>query len=406
MSARVTKRPVHVVYGGAHLFRAETPSKLAGLAKKAMAEHGADDVRFADTVGAGDPGIAFAVATRVRAKLDAEPIEAMTIDFEDGYGRRSDDEEDAESERTAKELARLVAGRVAEARPVVGLRIKSLALPTRARAVRTLERFVTTLLGATGGALPRGFTVTLPKVSEPAEVDELVTLLDRLGASAAGVELMVETPRAIYAADGRVALPALVSAARGRCVAAHLGAYDLTASMGVAANEQALRHPACDHARVVMKLALADTGVAVVDGATTVLPFGDSTDVELGWRLHASNIGHALRLGIYEGWDLHPAQLPARYGALFAYFLEVKAAMAKRLATFVENARGATRVGQAFDDAATGRGLVAFFVRGWDCGALDEADIAATGLSLEELRNAQEPPQAFRPPGGTREEGA
>src|SRR4029078_957049 len=87
-----------------------------------------------------------------------------------------------------------------------------------------------------------------------------------------GIELMVETPRALIDREGRMALPALVAAAGGRCGAAHPGAYDLTASIGVTAGEQRLDHPACDAARLLMQLSLAGTGVVVVDGATTVLP--------------------------------------------------------------------------------------------------------------------------------------
>jgi len=39
-----------------------------------------------------------------------------------------------------------------------------------------------------------------------------------------------------------------------------------------------------------------------------------------------------------------------------------------------------------FDDAATGQGLLNFFLRGLACGAISEQETRATGLSLEELR--------------------
>jgi citrate lyase beta subunit len=217
-----------------------------------------------------------------------------------------------------------------------------------------------------------------------------------------GIELMVETPRALVDETGRMALPALVEAAGGRCVAAHLGAYDLTASLGVTAGEQRLDHPACDAARLLMQLALAGTGVDVVDGATTVLPIArhretphaplsdaqraiNAGDVQTAWALHATAVRRALELGIYQGWDLHPAQLPARYGAVYAFFLAERTAMAARLRGFVAKATQAMRSGQIFDDAATGQGLLNFFVRGFACGALGEDDLRATGLSLDEL---------------------
>jgi citrate lyase beta subunit len=399
--------PVHVVYGGAHLYRADSPAKLAKLARAAMDTWGKDDATFARLMGVGDDApksLASELATRVREKLARDPVEKTCIDFEDGYGPRSEEEEDAEAVRAAGELARAPRA----PRPIIGVRIKALAGPTAHRGARTLDLFLTALAGATGGALPAGFTVTLPKVTRVAEVTALVALLDTLEKALGittriGIELMVETPRALVAADGHIALPSLVAAAAGRCVAAHLGAYDLTASIGVTAGEQRLDHPACDTARLLMQLALAGTGVDVIDGATTVLPIArhretpdapltdaqraiNMGDVHGAWALHAAAVRRALALGIYQGWDLHPAQLPARHGAVFAFFLAERAPMAARLKSFVAKATQATRSGQVFDDAATGQGLLNFFVRGVACGALGDEDVSATGVSLEELR--------------------
>lgn len=399
--------PVHVVYGGAHLYRADSPAKLAKLARAAMETWGKDDATFARLMGMSDDDakrLASELGKRVREKLERDPVEKTCIDFEDGYGPRSDDDEDAEAVRTAGELARAPRA----PRPHVGIRIKALAGPTAHRGARTLDLFLTTLTRATGGAVPAGFTVTLPKVTRPAEVAALAALLGLLEKALGlperiGIELMIETPRALVDDVGRVALPSLVSAAGGRCVAAHLGAYDLTASMGVTAGEQRLDHPACDAARQLMQLALAGTGVDVVDGATTLLPIATHRetpdapltdaqrainlgDVHTAWALHATAVRRALSLGIYQGWDLHPAQLPARYGAVFAFFLAERAPMAARLKAFVAKATQATRSGQVFDDAATGQGLLNFFVRGVACGALGDGDVRATGLSLEELR--------------------
>jgi citrate lyase beta subunit len=398
--------PVHVVYGGAHLYRADSPAKLAKIARAAMDTWGKDDAAFAKLVGLRDgapKAVAGELARRVREKLAKDPIEKTCIDFEDGYGPRRDDEEDAEAVRAATELARAPRA----PRPQIGIRIKALAPATARRAARTLDLFLTTLIGATGGELPAGFTVTLPKVTRAAEVAALAELLRMLETTLGidgriCIELMVETPRALVDETGRMALPALVEAAGGRCVAAHLGAYDLTASLGVTAGEQRLDHPACDAARLLMQLALAGTGVDVVDGATTVLPIArhretpdaplsdaqraiNAGDVQTAWALHATAVRRALELGIYQGWDLHPAQLPARYGAVYAFFLAERTAMAARLRGFVAKATQAMRSGQIFDDAATGQGLLNFFVRGFACGALGEDDLRATGLSLDEL---------------------
>jgi citrate lyase beta subunit len=400
--------PVHVVYGGAHLYRADSPAKLGKLARAAMDTWGKDDATFARLMGVSDLAakpLAPELARRVREKLERDPVEKTCIDFEDGYGPRRDDEEDAEAIRTAGELARAPRA----PRPLVGIRIKALSGPTVKRAARTLDLFLTTLARATGGVLPPGFTVTLPKVTSPAEVSALAGLLGALESALGlsgeriGIELMVETPRALLDATGRMALPALVAAAGGRCVAAHLGAYDLTASIGVTAGEQRLDHPACDAARLLMQLALAGTRTVVVDGATTLLPIArhretpdapltdaqraiNMGDVHTAWALHAAAVRRALALGIYQGWDLHPAQLPARHGAVIAFFLAERAPMAARLKAFVAKATQATRSGQVFDDAATGQGLLNFFVRGVACGALGDDDVRATGLTLEELR--------------------
>ncbi len=391
--AAVAPRPrrsvVHVLYGGAHLYRPGSAAKLGALARGSMAAFGKDDRVFSRVVGLEGESLAAEVAERVREKLEREPIEKTCIDFEDGYGPRPDPEEDADAERTAAALA----GEPASAAPIVGIRIKALAPESARRAIRTLDLFVTTLTRAANGALPERFTVTLPKVSSAHEVTALARLLSsleaRLGlAVPIGIELMIETPRALLDAEGRVALPGLVAAAGGRCSAVHLGAYDLTASLGVTAGEQRLDHPACEAARVLMQLSLAGTGTDVVDGATTRLPTGkDAAAVHGAWALHAKGIRSALALGIHQGWDLHPAQLPARYGAVYAFFLADRAAMTARLRAFVEKATKATLSGQIFDDAATGQGLLEHFVRGAGCGALSAEDIAATGLTLDEMRD-------------------
>jgi hypothetical protein len=231
-------------------------------------------------------------------------------------------------------------------------------------------------------------------VTEAREVRALASLLAELedalsiAPGAIGIELMIESPQALLDKAGQVPIARLVQAAGGRARAAHLGAYDLTASLGVSAADQRLDHPLCDTARALMQLALAETGVAVVDGATTRVAAASDGEgaVHEVWALHAANVRRALASGIGEGWDLHPSHLPARYGALFAFYLDQKSAMAARLRAFVERATRATRSGQDFDDAATGQGLLSFFLRGQASGALDEADLAATTLSLEELR--------------------
>ena len=385
-------RPVHVVYGGAHLFKSGTIDKLGERARTAMATWAGDAPTFGRAIGVSDEGLARQVMDRVHAKLARRPVEAMCIDFEDGYGPRADDEEDAEAVRAAGELARTSAPET-----FVGIRVKALSGATVRRAVRTLDLFVTAFAKATRGELRDGFSVTLPKVTSAEQVGALASLLEQLEASLGvarriDVELMIETPDALLGAGG-LAIPALVDAARGRAVAVHLGAYDLTAELGVTAGDQRLDHPFCDLARMLLQLGVAGTPVGASDGATTLLPIApkdaspeeSALAVRRAWALHASNVRRAIDVGIFQGWDLHPAQLPARYGALFAYFLARKDEMTARLRSFVAHATQASRVGQVFDDAATARGLLGFFVRGLACGALDEDDLRSTTLTAAEL---------------------
>jgi hypothetical protein len=117
------------------------------------------------------------------------------------------------------------------------------------------------------------------------------------------------------------------------------------------------------------------------------MPVGGRDAVHRAWRLHAEHIRHSLVAGFYQGWDLHPAQLPARYGAVFAFFLEGLDAAAERLQNFVHKAAQATLVGDVFDDAATGQGLLNYFLRAMNCGALTEQEaVAGSGLTIDELR--------------------
>jgi citrate lyase beta subunit len=384
------RQPVHTVYGGAHLFTAATAARLGELALRTLDQFAPDAETFARAILLPAGTDAAAVYDRVREKLHREPVEDYRLDFEDGYGVRTDAEEDATATAAARDMARgLAAGSLP---PFIGIRVKALSGELARRAVRTLDLFLSTLLEHGGGRLPPGFVVTLPKVTAADQVAALADLCDRLedrGGLAPGtlrVELMIETPQAILDRDGRCPLPALVRAARGRATGAHFGVYDYTAALGITAAQQRVRHPACDLARGMMQVALGGTAVRLSDGATNVMPLGDRDTVWRAWRIHVKDVRHALATGFFQGWDLHPAQLPTRYAAVFAFFLAGRDAAALRLRTFVEQAARATLVGDVFDDAATGQGLLNFFLRGLNCGAFTESDALATGLTPAELR--------------------
>jgi hypothetical protein len=111
--------------------------------------------------------------------------------------------------------------------------------------------------------------------------------------------------------------------------------------------------------------------------------------VHRAWKLHYDHVQHSLMTGFYQGWDLHPAQLPTRYAAVYAFFLESLPAASERLKNFVEKAAKATLVGDVFDDAATGQGLLNYFLRAINCGAITEQEaLERSGLTLPELRSA------------------
>ena len=399
------RQPVHTFYGGAHLFRADTSERLGALARRALADYAPDVGAFAAALELPGGPVADKVYALVKEKLSCEPIEDFRIDFEDGYGNRADAEEDHHAVTAAAEVARGMAA--ASLPPFVGLRIKPLTQELGVRGLRTLDLFLTALLEEAHGVLPENLLITLPKVTVPEQPAALAKFLDQFEGAAgrpAGklrFEIMIETTQAILNRRGQSNLPLLLDACAGRCIAAHFGTYDYTASCEITAAHQHMMHPACDFARSMMKVAFAGTGVWLADGGTNVLPVpfhrnGNLTPaqhaenrqaVHQAWKLHFDHVQHSLENGFYQGWDLHPAQLPTRYAAMYAFYLGSLDSAASRLSNFVQMAAQATTAGNVFDDAATGQGLLNFFLRAVNCGAVGQREAEQrTGLTAEELR--------------------
>ncbi len=109
--------------------------------------------------------------------------------------------------------------------------------------------------------------------------------------------------------------------------------------------------------------------------------------VHNAWRIGYGHTMDSLINGFYQGWDLNPAQLPMRYAATYNFFLSSMDDAIFRLKTFVERAAISTLTGDIFDDAATGQGLLNFFLKALNCGAISEEEALQTGLSLEEIRS-------------------
>jgi len=385
------RQPVHVVYGGAHLFKADAAKKLGAIALRALQEHAPDAATLATAIDL-DPALADRVYLRLVDKLTREPVEDFRIDFEDGFGHRPDHEEDGFAQTAANEVA--AGWRDGVLPPAIGIRIKPLTEELKRRSLRTFDLFLTRLLDRTGGALPPNFVVTLPKITAPAQVAALAQACEafeywrELPGNSLTFELMVETTQSIFGPDGSVALPKLIAEGGGRIVAAHFGTYDYTAACGITAAHQHMLHPVCEFAKHVMQVSLAGTGIWLADGATNVMPIGSRDAVHRAWRLHAAHVRHSLVNGFYQGWDLHPAQLPSRFATVFAFFLEGLDAASERLRNFVSKAAQATLVGDVFDDAATGQGLLNYFLRALNCGAISEPEaVDKSGLTLDELRS-------------------
>nr|WP_231715977.1 aldolase/citrate lyase family protein [Arthrobacter zhangbolii] len=389
-----TRQPVHTVYIPADRCVPALPAHWGREGLAAAAAQGSL-TELAEVAGL-DADLAAAVVPLVEAKLQTEPIEDLRLDFEDGYGMRPDEEEDTHARQAAAAVAAAVADGTAP--PFVGIRFKCFEAATRARGVRTLDLFLAGLLAA--GELPEGLVLTLPKVSTVEQVEAMVYTCERLE-EAHGLEpgrlrfeVQVETPQLILAANGTVPAAQLIHRGKGRISALHYGTYDYSDSVQIAAEYQSMEHPAADYAKAVMQVAVAGTGVRLSDGSTNILPLGTPEEIRAAWQLHARLVRRSLERGFYQGWDLHPAQLPTRFLATYAFYREGFDAAARRLHTYVAKLEGTV-----LDEPATARALARFVHRGLLCGALTEAEVAdGTGLTGVELAALAHPKAAAAVP--------
>lgn len=429
------RQPVHTVYGGANLFKSDTCVKIGDIALKSLQTHAPDFITLAKVLklqgheslpASGKKAdklirkldkisekerkkdsawLSYSVYNKIIQKLKKEAVEDFRIDFEDGFGNRPDDEEDATAVNAANELAAGMKNKTIS--PFIGIRIKPFTEDLKHRGVRTLDIFLTTLLEKTKGKLPDNFVVMLPKVTIPEQVITLVRLFEiiekknNLAPGTLKMETMVEATQIIMDDEGRNPLMHIIRASEGRCVAAHFGTYDYTASCGITAKYQTMAHPVCDFAHHMTKVALGGTGIFLSDGATNVMPVAphrgkkltpkqkkeNKESVHNAWLIGYNHTMHSLINGFYQGWDLNPAQLPMRYAATYNFFLSSYDDAVFRLKTFVERAAISTLTGDIFDDAATGQGLLNFFLKAMNCGAISEGEATATGLTLEEIRS-------------------
>jgi citrate lyase beta subunit len=429
------RQAVHTVYGGANLFKSDTTVKMGEIALRNLQTYAPNFVTLAnvlqlknyehlphlekdivaltaklDAMNEGErklehAWLAYSVYNKIVKKLQTEAVEDFRIDFEDGFGNRPDDEEDATAINAANELAVGMQNKTIS--PFIGIRIKPFTEDLKSRGVRTLDLFLTTLLDKTGGTLPDNFIVMLPKVTIPEQVVTMVRLFEiiekenNLEPGTLKMETMVEATQIVLDDDGKNPLMRIVRASEGRLIAAHFGTYDYTASCGITAKYQTMGHPVCDFAHHFTKVALGGTGIFLSDGATNVMPIGPHRGENLSfeqlkenresvynaWQIGFNHTTHSLINGRYQGWDLNPAQLPMRYAATYNFFLSSYEDAVFRLKTFVDRAAISTLTGDIFDDAATGQGLLNFFLKAMNCGAITEEEASATGLAIDEIRS-------------------
>lgn len=397
---RPDRQAVHTVYVPADTWEPDLPQQWGAQALAAVEEHGGLEQlarRVIERAYAGESAVAgipaplenldqqaAELAAAVEKKLRNEPIEDLRIDFEDGFGDRPDSEEDHWAAESAQRIREALEQGSAPA--FYGIRFKCMEAPVRRRGLKTLDLFLANLKN-NDDDLPAGLVLTLPKVSTVDQVTAMVEVARALEA-AHGLaerritfEVQVETPQVILGPDGTVPSAQLLHAGDGRITSLHYGTYDYSASLGIAAAYQAMDHPAADFAKQLLLLATAGTGVHLSDGSTNIIPVGEPEHVRPAWDLHSDLVRRHLQRGIYQGWDMHPNQLPTRFLATFHFFREGFASAARRISAYVHGVSGAV-----MDEPATAKALARYLQRGVVCGAIGAEELAqATQLAPEQL---------------------
>ncbi|WP_170221120.1 DUF6986 family protein [Kocuria varians] len=400
------RQPVHTCYVPADLVTEDTPAQW-GTAALAAAEEAGGLPELARLAGIDDDA-APDLVERVARKLRTEPVEDLRLDLEDGYGVRPDAEEDADAVAAARTVATFARHRASGDTPApafAGIRFKCFEAATRARGLRTLDLFLSTLVregglreaGISEDGLPAGLVLTLPKVSAVEQVRVMVEAcaafedaLD-LPAGRLRFEIQMETPPMILGLDGTCPIPAMLGAAEVRVSALHYGTYDYSVSLGISGQFQSLEHPAADHAKNVMQVAVAGTGVNLSDGSTNRLPVGDPAQRRESWQLHARLVRRSLERGIYQGWDLHAHQLPTRFLTNYAFYRGAFDDAARRLVAYAGRSVPGIEAADVADEPATARALARYVVRGLLCGAVTEDELHAAGLDPATVRSVANP---------------
>jgi citrate lyase beta subunit len=394
--------PSQVMYGGAHLFSEKTFQKISDLARSAFDYAAKSPRQLADLAqDQWTDHFAARIFERVSVKLRDEALEDYRVDFEDGYGIRTDSEEDAHARQAAMILAGMARNNLVPRS--VGFRIKPLSTGAMRRSLRTLSIFIESFSNAYQGSdRLKHMVVTLPKVTNAEQVATLADILDDyearlgLGAGFFVMEILVESPEAFISADGQIPLPSFIAASRGRCQSLHFGVFDFTSSLGIGSAGQAIDHLACDFARLWMQVTAGMAqGMGLSDGIISRLPLVPKTqdetsrvEFEKAWRYNYQQIQRSLSLGFYQGWDLHPSQLPIRHIANHAFVLKEFDNAVSRIKVFAEKASTASHVSGFFDDRASVLGLLNFFDRAVSSGVVTADELLSQGVDLIQVRQS------------------
>jgi len=368
------RQPIHTCYVPADRLTANSPADWGNLAIEMLEEHSPTPHHFAKITGANQE-LVEEVFERAGHKLVAEPIEDLRIDFEDGYGRRGDDEEDDHLDAALEAFGSLRA-------PFKGIRIKSMEQITRDRGLRTLDRFVNGIIK--NGTYQDDFIITLPKVTFGDQVEFMVQALEQIeksnGLTSGTIkfEIQIETTQAIIGPDGALTAAGFLDRAGGRLTAFHFGTYDYSAAAGISAAYQTLDHPAADFAKTALQVVVGGTTVRLSDGSTNILPIGTTLEVHAAMHNHYRLVRRALERGFYQGWDLHGTQLPTRILANWIFYREGLQSAATRLRNYLDKAESGT-----MDEPATALVLARYFMRGLDCGAIESSEVQALANQSE-----------------------
>lgn len=268
----------------------------------------------------------------------------------------------------------------------------SLSIPTiEPSALNALDLFLVNLIEKTAGKLPEEFSVTVAKAARPEEIAALEVFLsgfENRHAFTPGsikIGLTISSPGAIVDDGGQIVLTKLAGAGRGRCVSAHLDADSFLSELDVPAAHRYPRHEACNFARQIMHLVLSPMNIGLSDSIVPpreLSPGADTHLIHRAWREHFNSVTHSMIGGFYQGLDPDPRLLPARYAAIYSFFMEATGEQGKRFQQFAHEAAA----GRGSGDEGHAQRLLNFFYRALDCGALTQLEVSeATGLTREEL---------------------